>query len=59
VKTLKIILSSFCYLLFCKEFNKPIDVSGYKNHKHPGYDPIKKDKETIGWQAKFYETSLT
>jgi len=52
-------LSSFCYLLFCKEFNKPIDVSGYKNHKHPGYDPIKKDKETIGWQAKFYETSLT
>ncbi len=49
----------FCYLLFCKEFNKPLGVSGYKNHRHLEHDPIEKDKEVIGWQAKFYDTPLS
>ena len=49
----------FCYSLFCKEFNKPFGISGYKNHRYIEHNPIEKDKEKIGWQAKFYETSLS
>ncbi|MHB1377760.1 MAG: AVAST type 4 anti-phage nuclease Avs4, partial [Candidatus Humimicrobiaceae bacterium] len=48
----------FCYLLFCKEFNKPLGVSGYKNHRHLEHNPIEKDREIIGWQGKFYDTPL-
>ncbi|MDP2638421.1 MAG: AVAST type 4 anti-phage nuclease Avs4 [Candidatus Levybacteria bacterium] len=48
----------FCYLLFCKEFNKPLGVSGYKNQRHLEHNPIEKDKKIIGWQAKFYDTPL-
>ena len=48
-----------CYLLFCKEFNKLQGVSGYENQRHIENDPIKKDNETIGWQAKFYQTPLS
>jgi len=49
----------FCYLLFCKEFNKLLGVSGYKNHRYLEHDPIEKDEEIIGWQAKFYITPLS
>ena len=49
----------FCYLLFCKEFNKLHGVSGYENHRYIENNPIKKDNETIGWQAKFYQTPLS
>jgi len=49
----------FCYLLFCKEFDKSFGVPGYKNHRHLERDPIVKDKEIIGWQAKFFETPLS
>lgn len=49
----------FCYLLFCREFNKPLGVSGYKNHRHIEHDPIEMGGETIGWQSKFYDTPLT
>lgn len=48
-----------CYLLFCKEFNKLQGVSGYENQRHIETDPIRKDNETIGWQAKFYQTPLS
>lgn len=48
----------FCYLLFCKEFNKPSGVPGYQNHRHIETDPIKKNGEIIGWQAKFLESKL-
>lgn len=48
-----------CYLLFCKEFNKPLGISGYKNHRHLEHDPIVIGKEIIGWQAKFYNTPLS
>ncbi len=49
----------FCYLLFCKEFNKPLGVPGYFNHRHIENAPITIDGETIGWQAKFYDTKLS
>ena len=49
----------FCYLLFCKEFNKPSGVPGYQNHRHIETDPIEKNGEIIGWQAKFSELSLS
>lgn len=49
----------FCYLLFCREFNKPLGVPGYKNHRHIEHHPIEVNGETIGWQSKFYDTTLT
>ena len=49
----------FCYLLFCAEFNKPKGVPGYKNHRHVENHPITEGDETIGWQAKFYQTPLS
>ena len=48
-----------CYLLFCKEFNKSHGISGYANHRHIENDPIKKDNELVGLQAKFYQKSLS
>ena len=49
----------FCYLLFCKEFNKPLGISRYRNQSAIETEPIIKDDEVIGWQAKFYETTLS
>lgn len=49
----------FCYLLFCNEFDKPVGIFRYKNQSGIETNPIKKDNQMIGWQAKFYETRLT
>lgn len=49
----------FCYLLFCKEFGKSFGIFRYKNQSGIETNPIIKDNETIGWQAKFYETTLS
>ncbi|NOX64602.1 MAG: ATP-binding protein [Chlorobi bacterium] len=49
----------FCYLLFCREFNQPFGVFRYKNQSAIETDPIKQGNEIIGWQAKFYDSSLT
>lgn len=49
----------FCYSLFCKEFNKPIGINRYKNQSGIETNPIMKGIEVIGWQAKFYETTLS
>lgn len=49
----------FCYLLFCAKFDKPKGVSGYKNQRHIESIPITEGDETIGWQAKFYQTPLS
>ena len=49
----------FCYLLFCKEFNKPYGIFGYKNQSAIETNPIELGDEVIGWQAKFYDTSLS
>lgn len=49
----------FCYLLFCKEFNKPQGIFRYKNQSAIETNPIEVDGEVIGWQAKFYDTTLS
>ncbi len=48
-----------CYLLFCKEYNKPLGIHRYKNQSAVETDPIELNGETIGWQAKFYDTKLS
>ncbi|PJZ59586.1 AVAST type 4 anti-phage nuclease Avs4 [Leptospira adleri] len=49
----------FCYLLFCKEFNRPFGIFRYKNQAAIETDPIEIDDNLIGWQAKFYDSSLS
>lgn len=49
----------FCYLLFCQEFKKPAGIFRYKNQSGIETNPITKDGEVIGWQAKFYDTKLS
>lgn len=49
----------FCYLLFCKEFEKPFGIFRFKNQSAIETNPINKDNEVIGWQAKFYDTPLS
>ena len=49
----------FCYLLFCKEFNKPYGIFRYKNQSAIETNPIELGDEAIGCQAKFYDTSLS
>ena len=49
----------FCYILFCKEFNKPFGIHRYKNQSAIETDPIEVDGGLVGWQAKFYETTLS
>jgi len=48
----------FCYLLFCKEFDKPFGIFRFKNQSAIETNPINKGNEVIGWQAKFYNTPL-
>ncbi|MDE9680158.1 ATP-binding protein [Citrobacter sp. Cpo137] len=49
----------FCYLLFCQEFKIPAGIFRYKNQSGIETNPITKDNELIGWQAKFYDTKLS
>jgi hypothetical protein len=49
----------FCYLLFCKEFNKPLGIFRYKNQSAIETNPIETGDGIIGWQAKFYDTALS
>ncbi len=46
------------YLLFCDEFNKPLGLFRYKNQAGIETEPVEVDGKNIGFQAKFYETSL-
>lgn len=48
----------FCYLLFCRQFNKPRGIFRYKNQSGIETNPIEIDNEVIGWQAKFYDSTL-
>jgi hypothetical protein len=48
----------FCYLLFCKEFNKPYGTFRYKNQSAIETNPIEVGDEMIGWQAKFYNSKV-
>jgi len=49
----------FCYLLFCKEFKQDKGIFRYKNQSAIETEPITVGTEIIGWQAKFYDTSLS
>ena len=49
----------FCYLLFCKEFNKPYGIFRYKNQSAIETQPIEVNGECVGFQSKFYETKLS
>ena len=49
----------FCYLLFCREFNKDKGIFRFKNQSAIETNPIESEGEIIGWQAKFYDKSLS
>lgn len=49
----------FTYLLFCREFNLPKGWFGFKNQSGIEKNPIEYDGEIIGFQSKFYSTSLS
>ena len=49
----------FCYLLFCKKFNKPYGIFRYKNQSAIETNPINYENKRIGFQAKFYESGLS
>ncbi|GAA0725239.1 hypothetical protein GCM10008905_20240 [Clostridium malenominatum] len=49
----------FCYLLFCREHKKDIGIFRYKNQSGIETNPIEEGNELIGWQSKFYETTLS
>lgn len=49
----------FCYLLFCKEFNQPHGIFRFRNQSAIETNPIVIGDEVIGWQAKFYDSSLS
>ena len=49
----------FCYLLFCKEFDQSFGVFRYKNQSGIETDPIEYDGKQVGFQSKFYETTLS
>lgn len=48
----------FCYLLFCRQMDCDY-IHRYKNQAAVETDPIEKNGEVIGWQAKFYEKTLS
>ena len=48
----------FCYSLFCREFNKTTGIFRYKNQSAIETNPVQEKEEVIGWQAKFYDTTL-
>ncbi|MDX9971190.1 MAG: AVAST type 4 anti-phage nuclease Avs4 [Candidatus Gracilibacteria bacterium] len=48
-----------CYILFCKEFKQEKGIFRFKNQSAIETNPIKNQEEVIGWQAKFYDTSLS
>lgn len=49
----------FCYLLFCDEFDRPTGIFGYKNQAGIETEPVHRDGKTTGFQAKYYETSIS
>ena len=49
----------FCYLLFCKKFDRPEGIPRYVNQTGIETEPIDVGGQKIGWQAKFYETRLS
>ncbi|WP_339259802.1 AVAST type 4 anti-phage nuclease Avs4 [Lysinibacillus sp. FSL K6-3209] len=48
-----------CYILFCLEFKKETGIFRYKNQSGIETNPISMNEDIIGWQAKFYDTTLS
>ena len=46
-------------MLFCREFNQEKGIFRFRNQSAIETDPIEKDGQIIGWQAKFYDTPLS
>lgn len=49
----------FCYLLFCKKYERLYGVFRYKNQSAIETNPIIYKNKHIAFQAKFYDSSLT
>jgi len=47
-----------CYLLFCKEYGQEKGIFRYKNQSAIETNPLYIEDKVIGWQAKFYGTTL-
>lgn len=48
----------FCYLLFCDQFNKNAGIFRYKFQVGIETEPIESEGKLIGFQAKYYKTSI-
>ncbi|WP_294744948.1 AVAST type 4 anti-phage nuclease Avs4 [uncultured Exiguobacterium sp.] len=48
-----------CYILFCLEFKKETGIFRYKNQSGIETNPISINEDVIGWQSKFYDTTLS
>ncbi len=53
------IFELLCYLLFCREFDKPNGILRYKNQTGIETEPLEYNSEIVGFQAKFYETKIS
>lgn len=49
----------FCYLLFCREFNQPYGIFEFINQAAIENEPITINQRVIGFQAKYYNDTLT
>ena len=49
----------FCYVLFCKEYNKPFGIFRYKNQSAIETEPLEIGTEVIGFQSKFYDGTIS
>ena len=49
----------FCYLLFCEMFERPSGIFRYINQSGIETDPIINGQDVIGWQAKYFTSSLS
>lgn len=47
------------YNLFCEEFDIDLGIFRYKNQTGIETEPIEKNNQHIGFQAKFYDTKLS
>ncbi len=49
----------FCYILFCKEYKQEKGIFRFKNQSSIETNTIFLEDKIIGWQAKFYDTTLS
>lgn len=48
-----------CYLLFCRKYGREEGIFSYFNQSAIETEPIEHQQQIIGWQAKFYDTTLS